>query len=243
MTIATSRLSADKECAEDLPDGAKRRPSSFWRWLRRGTLAVFILLLLAGGYVVGGFLRFMEDVSNLSIPADTGPADGIVVLTGGAMRLESAIDLLKNGKARRLLISGVNRGTSARALSRLTATDPSWFECCIDIDRAALNTIGNAEMAAAWAHQRGLQSLILVTSDYHMPRSLLEFDRTPLMPAIQPYPVAREDFWTKDRVPTSIGLRVLAMEYLKFLAAKARSFTGYQPTRPVDERIAGLGQG
>ncbi|SKA18480.1 YdcF family protein [Consotaella salsifontis] len=216
--------------------GSAARQQRRGRWLSRVGFLLLLGAILVCGYAFGGFLRFVEDVSSLSTPQETDHADGIVVLTGGALRLESALDLLKTGHARRLLISGVNRGTTARTLSRLTGTAPSWFDCCIDIDYAALNTIGNAEMAAAWARTRGLSRLILVTSDYHMPRSLLEFDRTPDMPAIVPYPVGREDLWAEGRMPSTNGMRVLVIEYLKLLATRLRLMTGVLHASAVDAR-------
>ncbi|MCE3519379.1 hypothetical protein LXJ58_32015, partial [Escherichia coli] len=72
------------------------------------------------------------------------PADGIVVLTGGYSRIEGALDLLKNKRGKRLFISGVHPSTKRGELQRVTRGDATLFECCVDIDRSALDTIGNA---------------------------------------------------------------------------------------------------
>ena len=85
--------------------------------------------------------------------------------------------------------------TSIATLSKLTDTDRALFDCCVDLDYDALNTVGNAEMADLWARNLGFKELILVTSDYHMPRTLLEFDRFAHVSVIRPYPVARGDLW------------------------------------------------
>ena len=182
--------------------------------------------VLVGGYLAGGFIRFAQEVTRFTTPKDVERADGIVVLTGGALRLDQAIGLLKDGRAERLLISGVNPGTSVETLSKLTATDKSWFNCCVDIDYAALNTVGNAEMADRWAKMRGFDELILVTSDYHMPRTLLEFDRFAHVSVIRPYPVGRADLWTDHSMPSGQGFKVLLTEYAKLLAARFRLATG-----------------
>lgn len=187
------------------------------RWL---TLTIAAIGVTVFGYLAGGFLRFTEEVSLLSRSGLVEPADGIVVLTGGALRIDQAIDLLKDGRGRRLLISGVNPDTSAKTLARMTGTDLSWFDCCVDIDRAALTTVGNAEIASRWAREHGFQDLILVTSDYHMPRSLREFERVDTLRSITPYAVQRDDLWFANQLPNRLGARVLVTEYIKLMAAR-----------------------
>ena len=101
------------------------------------------------------------------------PADGIVVLTGGSSRVSDAIELLANGYGQRLLISGVHP-TNAAATSRGRCRTSSLLSCCIDLDRSAVNTRSNAAETRRWARDRGLKSLIVVTSNYHMPRAIVE---------------------------------------------------------------------
>ena len=202
------------------------RPSGRARTGRRILLATALAAILGLGYLGGGFLRFTQEVAELNTPQRVQSADGIVVLTGGALRVDQAIDLLKDGRAKRLLISGVNPGTSIATLSKLTDTDRALFDCCVDLDYDALNTVGNAEMADLWARNLGFKELILVTSDYHMPRTLLEFDRFAHVSVIRPYPVARGDLWSTPTMPTSLGLKVLLTEYAKFLATRLRLAVG-----------------
>ena len=65
-------------------------------------LAVIFLALL--GYA----LSFVLFVSNLPVaPAIPPKADGIVALTGGDERLDTAVALLERGVGKRLLVSGV----------------------------------------------------------------------------------------------------------------------------------------
>lgn len=196
--------------------------------LRRAVLGMLMALVLVMGYFTGGFIRFTQEVAALATPQRVAPADGIVVLTGGALRVDQAVDLLKEGRAKRLLISGVNRSTSVGALSKLTETDRRWFDCCVDLDYDALNTIGNAEMTDQWARRQGFDALILVTSDYHMPRTLLEFERFAHVAVIRPYPVARADLWMAGAVPSGLGLKVLMTEYVKLLATRLRLAAGME---------------
>ncbi|HEY9056744.1 MAG TPA: YdcF family protein [Aurantimonas sp.] len=203
-------------------------------------MAVAALGLAVFGYLAGGFLRFTEEVSLLSRPDLVDSADGIVVLTGGALRIDQAIDLLKDGRGRRLLISGVNPGTSADTLARMTSTDLAWFECCVDIDRAALNTVGNAEIASRWAREHGFEDLILVTSDYHMPRSLREFERIDTLRSITPYAVQRDDLWPTNQLPNGLGARVLVSEYIKLVAARFSFLLGLGQDDSVSSQVARL---
>ena len=119
-------------------------------------------------------------------------ADGIVVLTGGASRIEDAVELLASGRGQRLLITGVHRMTSEREIARLKPGYTKVFTCCVDLDRSALNTIGNATETRRWAHERGFRSIIVVTSSYHMPRAMAELERQ--LPDIQliPFPVVTD---------------------------------------------------
>ena len=197
---------------------ARRGP----RLARRLAAFAALCLLAAGAYFTGGFLRFTQEVASLTVPTTIDEADGIVVLTGGAQRIERAVELLRRGSGQRLLISGVNPGTGPVSLSRVAGVEPELFECCVDLDYGALDTVGNAQNAARWAHENGLARIVLVTSDYHIPRSLLEMSGVPDAPSVVPYPVSPEKLWRPDGAPTRLGLRLLLTEYVKVLAAKAR---------------------
>ncbi len=103
---------------------------------------LFLLAILAIGLFIGGFIVFSDRVTTLDIPDITEPADGIVVLTGGYSRIEGALELLKNKRGERLFISGVHPSTKRSELQRVTGGDATLFECCVDIDRSALDTVG-----------------------------------------------------------------------------------------------------
>lgn len=148
-------------------------------------------------------------------------ADGIVALTGTQQRISAAAELLARGQAERLLVTGVNRMATSGEIRRLTRLGRAKFECCVDLGYEAQDTIGNAEETLAWAKKHGFSTLIVVTSSYHMPRSLVELGR--VMPGVKliPYPVVsgqlRRGWWTSPGV-----VRLLAAEYLKFLPSAAR---------------------
>ena len=91
------------------------------------------------------------------------------------------------------------------------AANPSLFDCCVDLDYRAQNTVGNARETSRWVRHNDYETLIVVTSDYHMPRSLVEFhSRMPDLDLV-PHPVADEARPSR-----------LAVEYTKYLAALLR---------------------
>ncbi|MDP3899265.1 MAG: YdcF family protein, partial [Mesorhizobium sp.] len=158
-------------------DGADAAPVVVARGGVRLLRALLAALLAATFAFTVGFAFFANHVGSLSTPSDPVSADAIIVLTGGQSRIDAAVDLLKNGKGKRLLISGVNPMAGRDDLRAATGGDWSLFNCCVDIDHAALDTIGNAAESAKWVRQHAYDSVILVTNNYHMPRTMLEMRR------------------------------------------------------------------
>ncbi|MBB3770898.1 uncharacterized SAM-binding protein YcdF (DUF218 family) [Angulomicrobium tetraedrale] len=177
--------------------------------------AVVAALLVA---LLAGFGVFVASLARESGPLPP-PADGIVVLTGGADRITDATILLTEQRSRRLLITGVHRDTTLAEISRTVPATEKALSCCTELGRFALNTRGNAIEAAVWARANGFHSLIVVTSAWHMPRALVELRRAMPEIALVPYPVIarsqREPNW-QSRLATG---RLLFAEYVKFLAA------------------------
>ena len=124
-----------------------------------------------------------------------------MVLTGGAFRINDALELLAAGRGQRLLITGVNPATRAREISRLMPEHRRWFSCCVDLDHSATNTIGNAIETRRWAKARGFKSLIVVTSNFHMPRAMAELAHQLPDVTLVPYPVVSD----KVRVESLVG--------------------------------------
>ncbi|MCR9121453.1 MAG: YdcF family protein [Phyllobacteriaceae bacterium] len=191
--------------------------------LRDLLVALAALALIA---IVVGFFVFAGRVGGQTEnrPAAVS-ADAIVVLTGGRARLEPAVTLLRQKRGARLLISGVDTDISDATLRRTLGIDADLFECCIDIDREALDTRGNAESSAAWARRNGYASLIVVTNDYHLPRSMLEMRSALPDVAIVPYPVVNTEADADDLAAFADRYRVLFGEYAKYLVARARTLS------------------
>jgi uncharacterized SAM-binding protein YcdF (DUF218 family) len=196
------------------PKFAQARPWRFWR-------NAFGVLVVLGLAFVAGFFWFTGQIPGVDATFDRS-ADGIVALTGGRERIGDAVELLAAGRGKRLLITGVHPSTRAEELSRFVPRYNAMFSCCIDLDRSAMNTIGNAIETRRWARQRGFRSLLIVTSAYHMPRALAEVAHQLPDVTLVAFPVVTEKQRTEPWWSNSQSAKTLAIEYVKFLAAVVR---------------------
>jgi len=170
------------------------------RWL----LGVPAALAAAYGLGFAWFMRMTHD-----LPPLPPRADGIVVLTGGPERIETGLRLLLAGQGGRLLISGLGGGATLPELARRAGVDPGPLADKVDLGRKATTTHTNAVETAQWARAHAIQSLILVTASYHMPRALLELGRAMPGTMLHPAPVA----------PRTASWRLAVEEYTKWLIA------------------------
>ncbi|MEA2935702.1 MAG: hypothetical protein QOD74_2348 [Variibacter sp.] len=202
-------------------DAPRRRSGPIGRaavGLFRGLTTLGLVALAA---FVGGFIWFARSVADEEAPLREN-ADGIVVLTGGASRITDAVDLLAAGHGKRLLITGVHRSTSSREISRMVSRHERLLACCVDLDYSAVNTHGNAEEARRWAKQRGFRSLVIVTSNYHMPRSMAELARQLPDVRLIPFVVVSDKMRTEPWWSSTGTARLLASEYMKYVVAQLR---------------------
>jgi uncharacterized SAM-binding protein YcdF (DUF218 family) len=213
-----TRSSALKSVPHELPmasAGARRvRRARAWR------LAAVAASLAAIGFAIG-FFWYIEQISRAA-PSLDRPADGIVALTGGPERIADAIELLAAGRGKRLLITGVNRSTRAEEISQLIPRYHAMFNCCVDLDHSAVNTIGNAVETRRWAQERGFRSLVIVTSSFHMPRAFAELAHQMPDVTLIPYPVITERQRAAPWWASASSTKTLVFEYLKYLAAVVR---------------------
>jgi uncharacterized SAM-binding protein YcdF (DUF218 family) len=186
--------------------------------LRTSVLCVLAAIVAAGGI---GFVVFASCLRDTEArPARQ--ADGIVVLTGGSSRVSDAMELLAAGYGKRLLISGVHPASTASDISRSVQESQAWFNCCVDLDRSAVSTRSNASETRRWVHERGFKSLIVVTSNYHMPRAIVELSHA--MPDISliPYAVVGDKWREEPWWTGGMTFRLVLSEYAKYLAAELR---------------------
>ena len=163
-----------------------------------------------------GLIVFIAKLPGDGPPPALGQGEGIVVPTGGAERVATGFDLLAAG-GKRLLVTGVHPDTTLAALE--SEIKRKVDGCCVDLDYTAPDTLGNAASAAEWAQKHGLTRLRLVTSWYHMPRSLELFRRAMPEVTIVSHPVSSSDLpragWWKNLA----AWRLIVGEYVKLLWA------------------------
>ena len=180
-------------------------------------LIAAVLISLAVFFVVGLFT--FADMVDRSTPAPSpAVADGVVALTGASnARITEAMRLLEDGKGRRLLVSGVNPQASRSDMRGVARATQRIYDCCVDLGYEATDTFGNARETAHWAKDHGYRSLILVTSDFHMPRALLALRAALPGVSIRPYPVRTDDLDSQHWWRNSLSMRRMFTEYCKYL--------------------------
>jgi uncharacterized SAM-binding protein YcdF (DUF218 family) len=168
----------------------------------------FLILLYVLGYALFVVL--------LPRPADGQKTDAIVVLTGGPGRIDRGLDMLEQGRAQRMLISGVARTVRPIELAVQTGRDRKLFECCIDLGRESVDTRSNAEETARWLKKHQFRTVRLVTTDWHMPRARFELSRR----------VDDEVEIAGDAIESDPKFRQLFTEYNKYLLRHAAVLVG-----------------
>src|SRR4051812_30767900 len=184
--------------------------------------AGLMAILAVGFFAAGvGFVGYLAQLRGAEVKPER-QADGIVVLTGGSSRVSDAMALRAGGYGRRLLISGVHPTNDASDISRSLRKSRQMINCCVDLDYPAINPRSTAAQTRRWVHERRFRSLIVVTSNYHMPRAVVELSHA--MPDIDliPYAVVGEKWRDEPWWTSGPTLRLLFSEYAKYVAAELR---------------------
>ncbi|KAF0117775.1 MAG: hypothetical protein FD163_302 [Hyphomonadaceae bacterium] len=193
----------------------------------------FILGFGAVIFILAGFFKFAEATINTGNNLQNIRAqDGIVALTGGsAERLKAGVSLLERHKGKKLLISGVFKSATKEEIRAIAGGSRELFACCVNLGKDATDTIGNAQEVKKWAHDNHFESLIIVTDNYHIPRSMLEISHA--APELELVPFATrvspfiDKYWWQDEK----AVKGLATEYSKYLLAGLRLKLGIEPQR------------
>ena len=175
-----------------------------------------MIVRLAALALLSWILGFIWFAMFLPQPLDGRPTDAIVVLTGGAGRIDRGIALLEEGAAKRMLISGVDRAVRPSELAAEYKAPERLFTCCITLGREAIDTRSNALETARWLERRDYKTVRLITTDWHMRRSALELRQT-LPGRVQ---------LVYDAVPSHPSLTMLAREYNKYLLRRVAALIG-----------------
>ena len=180
-------------------------------------------LLVVLGLALASFQKFV-----LTLPNDdtklSAPIDGLVVATGGQLRIQKGVELLAGGKADRMLISGVGKGITKELLKEnlaISNRQARFFDCCVEIEFTATDTNGNAQATFEWMQKHALDDILLVSANYHLPRAELIFkqylpENSLYFQAVSP-PDLKLSAWYSNWQTT----RLLLKEYLKYIYVKS----------------------
>lgn len=165
---------------------------------------VFSILFLA--WIIG-FLWFVVTMPG---PSAQEATDAVIVPTGGAGRIARGLEVLDQGLASKMLVSGVDPEVKPAEFAAQFEVDDAQMACCVTLGFAAVDTRSNAAETAKWVAQNEVRSLRLVTTDWHMRRTASELDRT--LP----------DYVTviRDAVPSQPDFGTLFLEYHKLIASR-----------------------
>ena len=188
----------------------------------RKTVIFSFLVLIIGIICFSGFLIFNKVVfyyaekskDMLLTNANDNDTIGIVALTGGRNRIETAVKLLNNGVGERMLISGVKPGTKVQTITSRENVELS-TDKTVDLGYQATDTVGNAKEVKTWANLYGMQKIYVVTSFYHIPRSRLELERE--LPNKDLSFIAANTPFISQKWKNWRSTYFMAKEYIKFL--------------------------
>jgi uncharacterized SAM-binding protein YcdF (DUF218 family) len=211
----------------DEPDQSARTGRRVVRKLAFLTAAIGLTL----GAYISGLIWFAESIPRTLDNADEA-TDAIIVLTGGQLRLKEGLTLLNEGRAKKLFVTGVSHGVDLPELLRTAHQPAQSVQCCVVLGHAADSTAGNAIETREWMMKEGFKSLRLVTANYHVRRSLLEFHRTMPNVKIIPHPVFPEPFKRDEWWHWPGTLALIINEYHKYLGAYVRAVIVPQSPAP-----------
>ena len=181
-----------------------------------------IIAVVVFAFWAYGLISFVKQIPASVLDIDS-KTDAIVVLTGGSRRFDESLRLLYEQKAQKLFVSGVGVDTDLNSMLLLSAYVPkniAELAKNIELGYDAQNTKGNAEEVAKWVQKNNIKSIRLVTGNYHLKRSIIEFNK--VMPDIKiiPHPVTPEQFSLDQWWTSSAMKKLLVTEYNKYLVAK-----------------------
>ncbi len=162
---------------------------------------------------VGGYFMFLSNIISKKTPAIENKAGAIIVLTGGNNRIKTGLELFASSRlSNNLFISGVHASVKEEDIISMWVSDKKLPDCCITLGYKASTTFENAQETKEWLDNKNIKTLVLVTSNYHINRAMLEFENIIEDITIIAYPVKEKrslidiNFW-----------KISFSEYNKFL--------------------------
>lgn len=168
--------------------------------------SIILLILLFFLY----FFKYVINVNNSTKNSyENKSYDAAIVLTGDKYRINKGLELINKNIVDNLLISGVNKNINKNLIQQKFTDSKAIFDCCIEIEHISRNTFENARESYSWMKNKNFNSLIIITSNYHLPRAQLEFSRF----------IKKENilFISSDAFLENSSIKKLFVEYIKFI--------------------------
>ena len=153
----------------------------------------------------------------------------IVILTGGANRIKDGLKIIQDFKNSKninykILVSGTGMGFTKSSLKKKLGPNfnSQLIQCCIDLDGVSKNTLTNASETFKWTSKNDIKEFILITSNYHMPRAILEFKNVMPNLKIYTYAIIPENHDIENWLSSYQTFSLVFTEYCKFIIAGLR---------------------
>ncbi|MDC3090763.1 YdcF family protein [Rickettsiales bacterium] len=157
--------------------------------------------------------KYYANTDNLTM----NPKSAIIVLTGGKGRFEKGLSILKSDISERLFVSGVFPGLDIKSKYISDDDESELFNCCIYYGNEAINTNQNADEVKKWIENYPINTIFLVSSYYHLPRSKIIFENK--MPGVNILLIPSDDnfFESKELLTHLFNLKLIVTEYFKII--------------------------
>jgi len=185
------------------------------------TISILLIFLI-------NLFKFKETILSFKKYNNT-ESSNIVILTGGTNRIKDGLKIIKGfNKSRKInfkiLVSGTGKGFTKKILMNQIEPNfnPDLIECCIDLDSVSKNTFTNAIETSKWAHENNIKEFILITSNYHMPRAILEFKNIMPNKKIYTFPIKPKKHNIKNWLDSYQTFNLIFKEFCKYIFASLR---------------------
>ncbi len=194
------------------------------------TFKIFFIFLIISMFILF-FIKlnnFKENILSFT-KFNKKESSNIVILTGGTNRIKDGLkiieDLRKSKKNNyKILVSGTGIGFTKNSLKNKLGSNfnPQLIDCCIELESVSKNTFTNARETFKWTKKNKIKEFILITSNYHMPRAILEFKN--IMPnlKIYTYSITPKKHDIKNWLSSYPTFDLVFKEYCKYIIASLR---------------------
>ena len=193
---------------------------------RKFLLITFLTALITYFFVELTF--FKEKIISLEkYPKELNP--NIVILTGGTNRIKDGFEIINNfGKGSdvkiKILVSGTGKGFTKASLQEKLNTNFHYqlIKCCVDLDSISQDTYSNANETLKWAIKNDIKEFMLITSNYHMPRSILEFKNKMPNIKISTYSIKPKQHNINEWLKSFETFSLVFSEFCKYIISNIR---------------------